>query len=68
MSIMYKGYVPIKMFTATNALYIQILITIKTQDPNYSAEKRNNIVLNKISLNMHFSAIGFVNGTHTFVS
>ena len=43
-------------------------MTSKTRDPKYSAEKRNNILEINLSLNMHYSALGFVNGTLTFVS
>ena len=38
----------------------------KTWDPDYSAEKGNNISEINISLNTYFSALGFVIGTLTF--
>jgi len=40
----------------------------KTRDPDYSAEKRNNISKINISLNKHFATLRFINGTPTFVS
>jgi len=41
----------------------------KPQDSDFSAEKLNNISAINISLNTstHFSALGFANGTITFV-
>ena len=43
-------------------------MAIKTKDPGYSAEKRNNISEINISLNLHTFSAGFVNGTFNFVS
>ena len=40
----------------------------KIRDPGYSAEKSNNISEINISLDTHFSASGFVNGTPTFMA
>ena len=38
-------------------------MTTKIRDPDYSAEKKNNISEINISLITHFSALGFVNST-----
>jgi len=42
-------------------------MTTKTRDPDYKAEKRNNISEINISLNTNFSALGFVYGVLTFL-
>jgi len=50
-------------FWLPSEVYIQVKMATKTQDSDYSAEKRNNISEMKISLNTHLTTFGFVNST-----
>jgi len=48
-------------------MFIQIKIATKTHGPDYSAMKLNNSLEINISFHTHFSALGCVNDTLTFV-